>query len=141
MATLKEDHKQFIVTALAVFKTPQEIADEMKATFGVEVHRRQVHEYDPEGSKADKLADKWKKIHAATRETFLNQTASIPVANRAYRLARLNRLVNSAGQRGALKLEAELLEQAAKECGDVFTNRQKVEQTNVPHEKWLEQLS
>lgn len=141
MATLKEEHKHFIVTALAVFKTPQEIADEIKATFGIDVHRRQVHEYDPEGSKAAKVADKWKQIHKATRDKFLNATSDIPVANRAYRLVRLNKLVNNAGQRGAMKLEAELLEQAAKECGDVYTNRHKVEQTMVPHEKWLESLS
>lgn len=141
MAKLTEAVKRHIVLELAMFRTPTEVSESVREVFGIEVDRRQVHEYDPEGSKSGDLAKKWKELHATTREEFKKATAAAAVSQRAFRLRELESLYRTAKSRGAITLAANFLEQAAKECGDVFTNRHKVEQTSVPHEDWLKQLS
>lgn len=131
MAKLTEDMKRTIVMELACYRTPSEVAQIVREQYGIEVSRQQVHEYDPHGSKSGDLAKKWKDLHAETRKQFLKDTSSIPVAQRAYRLRELNDMAQRAKARGNLVLAASLLEQAAKESGDVYTNKQQVKHSGA----------
>lgn len=123
MAKLSEQVKTYIVRELACYERPSEIAKSVRTEFGVDVSRQQVHDYNPEGNKGHKLARKWRDLHAATRKAFLEDTSSIPVAHKSFRLRRLNRMIERAEEMGNYPLAAQLMEQAAKECGDAFSNR------------------
>lgn len=58
-----------------------------------------------------------------TRKRFREDTAEIPIANRAYRLRALGRIVEKAEGMRNLALALQVLEQAAKESGDMYVNR------------------
>ncbi|MDQ7251021.1 DUF2280 domain-containing protein [Dongia sedimenti] len=121
MSKLSDDIRAFIVKELACFETPSAIALVVKERFGVEIDRRQVYGYDPDAARPP--AARWLELHAATRKRFLEEVGSIPIANKSYRLQQLDRLTRNAIDRGNAKLAAELMEQAAKECGDAYSNK------------------
>lgn len=130
MAALKDEVKLFIVQGLACFDSPSVVADAVKAEFGgVSVSRQQVEAYDPTRRAGAKLSPKWRVVFDETRKAFLADTTTIGISHRAVRLRALTRLQAKAEQLGALALSAQLLEQAAKECGDAYTNRVKTEHT------------
>lgn len=66
----------------------------------------------------------------ATRDRFLNEISDIPIANKAYRLRVLQRMSTTAENMKNIGMTAQLLEQAAKEVGDAYSNKQKVEHTS-----------
>ena len=121
MTTLTDEIKEFIVKGLACFDTPSQVAEAVKATFGIEVSRQHVHTYDP--ASAQPPAPRWRELHAATRQAFLDDTAEIGIAQKAVRLRTLERYVQRAEARGSFTLAAAFLEQAAKECGGVYESR------------------
>ncbi len=138
MAKLTDDIKTFVVQQLAQYRTPTQVAEDVSVNFGVKIERNQVFKYDPDGAAGSELAQRWKDLHAATRKAFLETTAGIPVAQRSYRLMKIQGVVERAEQMGNSKMVLEALEQAAKEEGDVFTNRQKIEASvGRTHEDWL----
>ncbi|MNE97053.1 hypothetical protein D3C80_1953460 [compost metagenome] len=67
-----------------------------------------------------------------TRARFREETAEIPIANRAYRLRTLGRLAEKVEGMRNYGLTLQILEQAAKEVGDVYVNRQT--KADVPQE-------
>jgi hypothetical protein len=107
MAKLDEATKRLIVMELACF------------------------DYAPYGSHGDNIAQKWRDLFDATRKQFLKSTAEIPIAQRIFRLRELNDMEQRAKARGNYALAAQLLEQAAKECGDVYTNQQRVKHSGA----------
>lgn len=93
----------------------------------MEVTRQQVAAYDPTKRTTRNLAKKWREIFHATRKSFLEETASIPIANQSFRLKALQRMYEKTVSRGNFGMAAQLIEQAAKESGEVYVNR-RVEQ-------------
>jgi hypothetical protein len=126
MAALTDGVKAFVVQALACFDTPTQVANAVKEEFGLEITRMQVSTYDPTKFMGRNLSKKWREIFDATRKAFLNDQASIPIANQNFRLRALDRLYQNAASRGNAALAAQLLEQAAKESGGSFTNRREM---------------
>jgi hypothetical protein len=63
-----------------------------------------------------------------TRKRFREETAEIPIANRAFRLRALNRFVEKAESMKNISLAMQILEQAAKETGDMYVNRSRKEE-------------
>ena len=124
MAALKNEVKSFIVQALACFDTPSQVVEAVKNEYGVVVSRQQVETHDPTKSAGKGLAVKWVTLFHDTRKRFREETAEIPIANRAYRLRALGRMAEKAENMKNMALTAQLLEQAAKEVGDVYVNRQ-----------------
>lgn len=124
MATLSNEVKAFIVQALACFDTPSQVSASVREEFGIEVSRQQCEAHDPTKRAGRDLAKRWVTLFHDTRKRFREETAEIPIANRAYRLRALGRLVEKAEGMRNLALTAQLLEQAAKEVGDVYVNRQ-----------------
>ncbi|HCW18982.1 DUF2280 domain-containing protein [Achromobacter sp.] len=123
MAMLTEAHKRFIVQALACWDSPQEVADAVKAEFGLNVHRSQVAQYDPTKVAGQRLAKKWVDLFEATHQRFREEVAEIPIADQAYRLRQLGKIYERHISRGNVVGAAAVLEQAAKETGGAFTNR------------------
>lgn len=123
MAALKNEVKSFIVQALACFDTPSQVVEAVKNEYGLVVSRQQVETHDPTKSAGKGLAVKWVTLFHDTRKRFREETAEIPVANRAYRLRGLGRMAEKAESMRNLALTAQLYEQAAKEVGDVYVNR------------------
>lgn len=123
MAALRAEVKAFIVQALACFDTPSQVAEAVKTEFGITITRQQVESHDPTKYAGKGLGAKWADLFHECRKRFREETADIPIANRAYRLRALGRMAEKAENMRNLALTAQLLEQAAKECGDVFVNR------------------
>ncbi|MCT2766910.1 DUF2280 domain-containing protein [Enterobacter cloacae] len=127
MATLKGEVKAFIVQSLACFDTPSQVVELVKKEFGLSITRQQVESHDPTKANGRGLAQKWVDMFNATRERFQNEISDIPIANKAYRLRVLDRMATRAEGMNNLALTAEIIEQAAKECGDAYTNKHKFE--------------
>jgi hypothetical protein len=117
MAALTHQIKTFIVQALACFDTPTQVAEAVKREFNLDVTRQQVETHDPTKRSSKGLARKWRFVFDATRIAFNTAMLDIPVANRAYRLRVLGRMLGSAEGSGNLALAAKMLEQAAREMG------------------------
>jgi hypothetical protein len=130
MAALKSEVKAFIIQSLACFDTPSKVAESVKSEFGLTVSRQQVESHDPTKAAGKTLAQKWVKIFYATRERFQNEIANIPIANKSYRLRVLDRMAAATEKQKNFGMTAQLMEQAAKEVGDAYTNRQKVDHTS-----------
>lgn len=125
MAKLTDEVKVFIIQQLAMFKTPQQVADLVKETFDIEVKRQNVWAYHPDrGTLSKKLTD----IFNITRKKFLESVSDIPIANQAYRVKQLQESLDRQlrNQRPNEMLVMDLLEHAAKEVGGMFTNRREI---------------
>jgi len=131
MAALKGEVKAFIVQSLACFDTPSQVVESVKKEFGLAIPRQQVESHDPTKANGKGLAQKWVDMFNVTRERFQSEISDIPIANKAYRLRVLDRMATKAEGMKNMALTAALMEQAAKEVGDAYTNKQKVEQTVV----------
>lgn len=120
---LSDEVKAFIVSALACYDSPSTVAAAVKAEFGIEVSRQQVEGYDPGKRQGEKLSDKLKTLFEKSRKAFLEDTDDIPIANKAVRLRRLDRMARTSEDRGNYVLASSLIEQAAREMGGAYTNK------------------
>jgi len=120
---LNNEAKTFIVQALACFDSPLTVAKAVKEELGIEVTRQHVEAYDPTKRAGATVAKRWKELFEATRKTFLEDTSTIGISHRSVRIRSLQRYAALAEKQGNLRLAAELMEQAAKEMGDAYTNR------------------
>lgn len=123
MATLNNGVKTFIVQGLATYMTPSEVAEAVNKEFGITVTRQQVAKYDPHKAAGINLAQKWKDLFKRFRDDFNTNVQAIPIANKAYRLNMLDRMARDAEKSKNRPLAAALAEQAAKEMGDIYVNR------------------
>ncbi|MDR0806075.1 MAG: DUF2280 domain-containing protein [Enterobacteriaceae bacterium] len=129
MAALKPDVKAFIIQSLACYDTPSQVVEAVQKEFGIKITRQQAESHDPTKVSGKTLAKKWIAMFSATRERFLTETSDIPIANKSYRLRVLDRMATKTEGLKNFSLTAQLIEQAAKEVGDAYTNRLKVEST------------
>jgi hypothetical protein len=127
MAALKSEVKAYIVQMVACYDSPTQVMEAVQKEFGIAITRQQVESHDPTKVSGRGLAKKWVDMFHLVRERFQRETSDIPIANKSYRLRVLNRMSLRAEEMKNLGMTAQLLEQAAKECGDAFTNRQKLE--------------
>lgn len=130
MAALKPEVKAAIVQMLACYDTLSIVVDTIQKDYGIKVTPQQVESHDPTKVSGKGLAKKWVDMFNATRKRFQNEIADIPIANKAYRLRVLDRMATNAEKMKNYGMTSQLIEQAAKEMGDAYTNRQKVEHTS-----------
>lgn len=123
---LSEEVKTYIVQALACFDAPSVVAKAVKEEFELDVPRQKVESYDPTKRAGKNVSQKHRAIFEATRKTFLEDTSAIGVSHRAVRLRALERMAQKAEKQGNMVLASSLLEQAAKEVGNSYTNRREV---------------
>ena len=127
MAALKPDVKAFIIQQLACYDTPSSVVESVQKNFGIKITPQQVETHDPTKVSGKGLAKKWVALFNDTRKRFQTEISDIPIANKAYRLRALDRMMTKAEAMRNMALAASLMEQAAKEVGDAYTNKQKVE--------------
>lgn len=130
MAALNPDVKAFIVQALACFDTPSQVVESVQKEFTLKITRQQVESHDPTKVSGKTLGKKWVDLFNASRERFQTEISDIPIANKSYRLRALDRMMTKAEGMRNMALAATLIEQAAKECGDAYTNKHKLEHTS-----------
>lgn len=127
MNVLSDEVKTFIVQQLAMFEPPSVVVKAVKDEFEVEVSPQQVEAYDPGKRAGRNLSEGYREIFETTRAAFLTDTAAIGVSHKVIRLRTLSRLIETAEKRGNAVLAANLLVQVAKEMGDAYTNRQRID--------------
>lgn len=133
MAKLTETQKLFVVQELARFRTPTEVVDALQGEHGVAVPRQQIEAYDPDKKAGRKLSTKWTLTFRATREKYLEDVSAVPLAHRGYRLQQLQKLLDKAlemGRGGNVQLAKELIIEAEKIMGELYTNRHKLDVTS-----------
>lgn len=132
MATLSDPQKLHIVQELARFRTPSQVVESVQAEFSASVTPSQVQAYDPTKQSGRKLSKKWREIFDATRKRYLDDVADVPLAHRGYRLQQLQVLFDKAlrmGRDGNVPLAKEILLEAEKIMGEIYTNRRLLEHT------------
>ncbi|MEL5676923.1 DUF2280 domain-containing protein [Serratia nevei] len=140
MAALKPDVKAFIIQSLACFDTPTLVVESVQKEFGLKITRQQVESHDPTKVSGKSLAKKWVDLFHTTRERFKTEISDIPIANKAYRLRVLDRMAMRTETMKNYALAAQIVEQAAKECGDAYTNKQKIETQHTIADEMAELL-
>lgn len=130
MAALKPEVKAAIVQMLACYDSLSIVVESIQKDYGLKVTPQQVESHDPTKVSGKGLAKKWVDLFNATRQRFLNEISDIPIANKAYRLRVLQRMSMTAENMRNIGMTAQLLEQAAKEVGEAYSNKQKVEHTS-----------
>lgn len=128
MATLTDPIRRFIVVSIARRERPTAVAEAVKEHFGVEVDRSQVAHYDPTGVKGREVAKKWRAIFDEERERFDRDIDAVALSQRAARMRELQRLFDRLAEvtNPNPKLLLELIVEAEKIMGDLYTNRHKV---------------
>jgi hypothetical protein len=124
MSTLTDELKEFIVKRLACDDTPSQVVEAVYVNFEITVSRQQVHRYDP--NCAQPPAQRWRELYAATRQAWLREVAEIGIAQKAVRLAMLDRMARRMMANNRIDRTLACLEQAAKECGGMYENRRPV---------------
>jgi hypothetical protein len=139
MPALPTHAKSLIVTRLACFSTPSEIQRELKELHGIDASIQQISYYDPTQVDTD-VAKKWRDLFTETRATFTKESASLAISHKNFRLRRLERMARALEKKAddqrspviqaqLYERAAALYEQAAKEQGEAYTNRRKLEHT------------
>ncbi len=121
VSALTDEIKEFIVRGLARYQTPSDVADAVREIYHVEISRQRVYAYDPDCTQPP--AQRWRDLHAATRQAFLAEVADVGVAHKAVRLRLLERMTQRALANNYTERAAGFLEQAAKECGGFYEGR------------------
>lgn len=126
MAKLSSLHKTLIVQRLATFVSDKEIIEELR-TFGVEVDYAQIAYYNPQTA-GSRLGKEWVQLFDETRKRFIDDTSSIAISHRAYRLQELDRLYKKSktSPRENVPLSKEIIVEAEKISGNSYTNRREL---------------
>jgi hypothetical protein len=127
MTTLPTAVKVHIVTALACFYTPAQVAEAVRIKFGIQVSRQCIGAHNPERAAGARLSEKWRTMFYSTRARLLADLENIPIACQSYRLRQLGRLLEQAEGMGNLELANQILQQAAKEVGGMYLKRQRLQ--------------
>jgi hypothetical protein len=124
MARLSEDVRTHLVERLATYARHSDIVASVRAIYSVDVTLQDVARHDPTTVVgARDLGEKWKTLFTETRRRYVTETADVAIASAGFRLRELQALYLSARDRGEVQRAAELLEQAAKECGGALCRR------------------
>jgi hypothetical protein len=129
MARLKSKHKRFVVKRLAVYDRPSDVRDQVRSRFGLDVDTSQLAHYDPTTRKGQGLAQDLQELFYDVRERFLEEYTETAIQHKAVRLKRLERAADQFHDMGHYVAEMDALEQAAKEMGDAYTNKRRVDAT------------
>ena len=125
MARLTSEHKAFVIRGFARYETVPEITRGLKETFGIEVGTHQLYGYHPDSINF-RVSKQWLELFHRERKAFLDNVEPIGIANKTFRLQELHKNYALAMGRKNTTLACEILEQAAKEMGEVFTNKREI---------------
>lgn len=124
MARITKKVKLFIVRMLAEFESPMDASKAVKDVFNVDISRQQCEAYDPTKRTGQDLSQDLRDKFFEYRRIANEELEAIPIANKRYRLQLLQNLVEAYPNNPVLT--PKWAEQAAKEMGGQFTNRQEI---------------
>jgi hypothetical protein len=122
---LTDEQKAFIVKGYARFEGTGEVCRSFKEKYNAELSPSHALAYNPSGVNFHG-AQKWLTLFERTRKNFIENTQDIGITTKSFRLQELHKLYGAAVTRKNVKLATEILEQAAKEMGEVFTNKREI---------------
>jgi len=125
MAKLPEVVKRRIVTELACFRTPPEVRTLLKEEYDLVLSTQDIIRFDATKDYCIS-GEPLKALFNEIRKDYVEKLADIPIASQAFRLRRLQSMALRAEEKGNAALAAQLIEQAAKEVGGLFTNERKL---------------
>lgn len=128
MARITKKVKLFIVRMLAEFETPTQAAKTVKEIFNLDVSPQQCESYDPTKRIGQDLSQELRDKFFEYRRIANEELEAIPIANKRYRLQLLQGLVDEHPNNPVFT--PKWIEQAAKEMGGQFTNKQEVDHTS-----------
>ncbi len=123
--TLSEEIKRFIVKSLAIYETPSEVAEAVKAIFNKKVTRQNIHFYDPTKLAGEALSEELRNLFFETRDKF-DVMEILPLSKKNVRIKKLSKIFETLESNDNLVGAADVLEQIAKEEGGMFTNRREL---------------
>lgn len=145
MARITKKVKLFIVRMLAEFESPTQASKTVKEIFKLDVTPQQCEAYDPTKRTGQDLSQELRDKFFEYRRLANDELEAIPIANKRYRLQLLQGLVDEFPNNPVFT--PKWIEQAAKEMGGQFTNRQEITgkdgkpietiNQNVPTESYL----
>lgn len=124
---LDHDVKVYVVQRLACYETPKQVVEGVKEEFDVDMSTQHTYKYDPTRVSGQSMGEELKELFYKTRKEFNENVSLIPIAQKAYRVQCLLEMQTKTMAKGNYALASSLLEQAAKEMGEAYTNRQKVD--------------
>ena len=124
MARITKKVKLFIVRMLAEFEPPTQTSKAVKDVFNIDVTPQQCEAYDPTKRTGQDLSQELRNLFFDYRRQANEELEAIPIANKRYRLQLLQNLVEVYPNNPVLT--PKWAEQAAKEMGGLFTNRQEI---------------
>jgi hypothetical protein len=128
MARITKKVKLFIVRMLAEFETPTQTSRSVKEVFSIDVTPQQCEAYDPTKRIGQDLSQELRDKFFEYRRIANQELEAIPIANMRYRLQLLQGLVDKYPDNPVLI--PKWAEQAAKEVGGLYTNRQEITGAN-----------
>ena len=130
---LTEEATAFIVRSAAQFESPKDIIVAVKEIYGIQIVRQDVERCDPSspGGKTRNLAKKWRELFTQSRAEALDALADVDLSHKVVRMRELSKLYRKLGEDAKPNVpltaaRAALLEQAAREAGEAFTNRREL---------------
>lgn len=121
---LESEHKVFIIQRLACYDGLTDVINAFAERYGERLASSQVAYYDPTNTQGGReLAKDWRDLFYETRRRYINDTSEIAIAHQTHRLRVLDENERKARKMGNLAMSNACLEQAAKEIGNVFTNK------------------
>ena len=121
---LTDISRAFIVRELACFASPKEAVEAIRDKFDIDITPQSAEHYDATKVAGKSLSDKWTELFALTREAFLDDAAkSVPFANKSVRIRELAKTAQIFKISKNYLAMSRILEQIAKEVGNVHTNR------------------
>jgi len=128
MARITKKVKLLIVRMLAEFETPTQAAKTVKEILNLDVSPQQCESYDPTKRIGQDLSQELRDKFFEYRRIANEELEAIPIANKRYRLQLLQGLVDEHPNNPVFT--PKWIEQAAKEMGGQFTNKQEVDHTS-----------
>lgn len=139
---IPDDVKRRIVIELANFSTTNEIRDMLKLEYGLEMDLQDIIRYDATKSYCV-VGETLKALFHETREAYCKGSADLFIAEKVFRMRRLQVMALKAEKQGNLKLAADLYRQAAEEVGNVHTNERVIKgklSVNVEEQPSIEEM-
>ncbi|SPL70321.1 DUF2280 domain-containing protein [Acinetobacter stercoris] len=127
MARITKKVKMLIVRMLAEFETPTQASKNIKEIFNIDVTPQQCESYDPTKRIGQNLSQELRDKFFEYRCKANKEIEAIPIANKRYRLMLLQELVDEYPKNPIFI--PKWAEQAAKEMGNQYTNKQEVDHT------------
>lgn len=133
MAALTPAEQRFLVLQLAVYTPIATVVEAFEAQFGKALDRRQVWEYDcSKAANRERRSTELVELFEETRAEYQEETKAVAIGNKRWRLEQYQDLYDDAKSKGLRKTAMQILEQAAKEDGDAYTNKRDVTSGGQP---------